>query len=142
MDILITFPGGKRVNAEFAPVGDAPPMVIATDQAVKYGGDGSAPEPFKYFLASIGTCAGIFVLSFCQKNSIPTEGITLEQSHEYVTEGQGKSRLAKITIDIKVPLDFPEKYYDAIVRVADQCAVKKAIMEQPQFEVKTVVARG
>ncbi|MBF0321255.1 MAG: OsmC family protein [Nitrospirae bacterium] len=141
MDIVITFPGGKRVNAEFAPVGDAAPEVIATDQPIKYGGEGSAPTPFNYFLASIGTCAGIFVLSFCQKNSIPTEGITLEQTHEYITEGPGKSKLAKIIIDIKVPPDFPEKYYDAIVRVADQCAVKKTIMEQPQFEVKTVVAR-
>ncbi|MCG6552181.1 MAG: OsmC family protein [Candidatus Magnetominusculus sp. LBB02] len=142
MDILITFPGGKRVNAEFSAVGDALPVVIATDQPVKYGGGGTAPEPFKLFLASIGTCAGIFVLSFCQKNAIPTEGITIEQNHQYITDATGKSKFAKITLDIKVPPDFPEKYYDAIVRVADQCAVKKAIMEQPEIEVKTVVARG
>ncbi|MBF0539203.1 MAG: OsmC family protein [Nitrospirae bacterium] len=134
MDIKITFPGGKRVNAEIEG------MTIATDQSVKNGGDGSAPEPFKYFLASIGTCAGIYVLSFCQKNGIPTEGITLTQRHEYLNDPSGKPYMAKLHIEINVPGDFPEKYRDAIIRVAEQCAVKKAIMSPPEFVVKTVVS--
>ncbi|MBF0344870.1 MAG: OsmC family protein [Nitrospirae bacterium] len=134
MEIKITFPGGKRVNAEIDG------MTIPTDQSVKSGGDGSAPEPFKYFLASIGTCAGIYVLSFCQKNNIPTEGLTLTQRLEYALDSGGKTYLSKIGIDINVPSSFPEKYHEAIIRVADQCAVKKAILSPPEFAVRTVVS--
>ncbi|MCK5331318.1 MAG: osmotically inducible protein OsmC, partial [Candidatus Marinimicrobia bacterium] len=61
MDMKITFPGGKKINAEYNG------QIIKTDQAVASGGNGSAPEPFDLFLASIGTCAGIYVLGFCQQ---------------------------------------------------------------------------
>jgi ribosomal protein S12 methylthiotransferase accessory factor len=115
MEIKITFPGGKKVDAEVAD------MTVRTDQPVKYGGDGTAPSPFEHFLASIGTCAGIFVLGFCQKRDIP--------------------KLGKIVININLPAGFPEKYRDAVVRVADQCAVKKTIMEPPEFEVTTSVSQ-
>ncbi len=67
MNIKITFGGGKKVNAEFKD------FIVKTDQSIKSGGDGSAPEPFQYFLSSIGTCAGIYVLSFCESRKIPTE---------------------------------------------------------------------
>ncbi len=133
MDIKITFPGGKRVNAEYND------MVIETDQSVKNGGGGSAPEPFMYFLSSIGTCAGIYVLGFCQKRDIPTHGISLTQRMEFTEEAPKKTRLSKISIDIIVPPDFPEKYHDALVKVANQCAVKKAIISPPDFEIKTIV---
>src|SRR5574341_674850 len=132
MDITITFPGGKKVNAE---VND---MVIPTDQPKLQGGDGSAPSPFAHFLASIGTCAGIYVLSFCQERKIPTDKITLTERLEYAVE-DGKSKLSRIVLDINVPPDFPEKYRNALVKVADQCAVKKAMMNPPQFEIKTAV---
>lgn len=133
MEIKITFPGGKKVNA------DIDGLVITTDQPVKYGGEGSAPSPFEHFLASIGTCAGIFVLSFCQERKIPTENISLVERLEYGTTPEGKPFLDKIVIEIIVPPDFPEKYHNALVKVADQCAVKKAIMAPPRFEVKTAV---
>jgi putative redox protein len=133
MEIKITFPGGKRVDAE---VGG---MTVKTDQPVKYGGDGTAASPFEHFLASIGTCAGIFVLSFCQQRNIPTEGISLTQRMEYVPAEKGM-KLGKIVVDIHLPADFPEKYRDAIIRVADQCAVKKTILTPPEFEVKTSAA--
>jgi ribosomal protein S12 methylthiotransferase accessory factor len=128
MEIKITFPGGKKVDAE---VGG---MTVRTDQPMKYGGDGTAPSPFEHFLASIGTCAGIFVLGFCQKRDLPTEGMTLTQRMEYVPADKGM-KLGKIAISINLPAGFPEKYRDAVVRVADQCAVKKTIMEPPEFEV-------
>jgi ribosomal protein S12 methylthiotransferase accessory factor len=134
MEIKITFPGGKKVDAEVAD------MTVRTDQPVKYGGDGTAPSPFEHFLASIGTCAGIFVLGFCQKRDIPTEGITLTQRMEYVPADKGM-KLGNILININLPAGFPEKYRDAIVRVADQCAVKKTIMEPPEFEVTTSVSQ-
>ena len=133
MEIKITFPGGKKVNA------DVNGQVITTDQPVKYGGEGSAPSPFEHFLASIGTCAGIFVLSFCQERKIPTENISLVERLEYGTNPEGKPFLDKIVIEIIVPPDFPEKYHKALIKVADQCAVKKAIMAPPKFEVKTAV---
>jgi len=133
MEIKITFPGGKKVNA------DIDGLVITTDQPVKYGGEGSAPSPFEHFLASIGTCAGIFVLSFCQERKIPTENISLVERLEYGTTPEGKPFLDKIVIEIIVPPDFPEKYHNALIKVADQCAVKKAIMAPPKFEVKTAV---
>jgi ribosomal protein S12 methylthiotransferase accessory factor len=127
-DLIVTFAGGKKVNADFRG------FTIKTDQAVYAGGEGSAPEPFTLFLASIGTCAGIFVLSFCQSRGIPTEGIRIVQSHEASSSGRG---IGKITITIELPPDFPEKYKDAVISAANLCAVKKHIMEPPVFEVKT-----
>ena len=133
MDIKITFPGGKKVNA------DMNGMVIPTDQPKKLGGDDTAPSPYALFLASIGTCAGIYVLSFCQERKIPTDAISLSQRLEYATTAEGKSKLSKILIDVHVPPEFPEKYHSALVKVAEQCAVKKTIQDPPQFEVRTVV---
>ena len=132
MEFKISFPGGKKVYA----TGDDG-MVIKTDQAAKYGGEGSAPTPFAHFLASIGTCAGIFVLSFCQERKIPTEGLELTERIEYVQTPDGHSVMDKIVLDIKVPADFPQKYLGALIKVADQCAVKRAIANPPKFEVKT-----
>jgi len=135
MEITISFPGGKKVNA------DMNGMVIATDQSKLHGGQESAPTPFALFLASIGTCAGIYVLSFCQERGIPTAGVSLTQRVLYVTTAEGKSVLDKIVLEINVPPDFPEKYHKALVKVADQCAVKKTILNPPKFEVKTLVQK-
>ncbi len=132
MDINITFPGGKRVNAEYGEI------TIETDQSLKNGGRGAAPEPYMYFLSSIGTCAGIYVLSFCQNRGIPTEGLSLVQHNEFTTGDSGKSRLSKVTVEILIPDSFPEKYRDALIKVADKCAVKKSIIEPPEFEIITV----
>jgi ribosomal protein S12 methylthiotransferase accessory factor len=121
------------VNAEFHN------FTVRTDQSVKDGGEGSAPSPYEYFLASIGTCAGIYVLSFCENRKIPTDHISLEQRLEYRTIDEGKVVLDKIVIDIIVPPTFPEKYHQALMKVADQCAVKKTIMNPPNFEIRTIV---
>ncbi len=128
MDMTISFPGGKRVDAHVNG------HVIRTDQSPASGGEGSAPEPFTHFLASIGTCAGIYVLSFCQARGISTEGIQLTQHVEYDAV---KHRLAKIGIDIALPADFPEKYREGVRRAAEYCAVKRAILDPPTFEVQT-----
>lgn len=127
-DLIVTFGGGKKVNAEYRG------FTIPTDQSVNGGGEGSAPEPFALFLASIGTCAGIYVYSFCQSREIPTDGIRIVQSHEAKPSGRG---IGKITLTIELPPDFPEKYKDAVINAANLCAVKKHIMEPPVFEVKT-----
>lgn len=129
MEIKITFPGGKKVNAEMNGV------VIPTDQPVADGGDGSAPSPFSYFLASLGTCAGIYVLSFCQQRDISTQGLALNQRMEFAADESGKQRLAKVTLDIMLPPGFPEKYRHAIVKTAELCTVKKVIMNPPEFAI-------
>ncbi len=128
--MTVTFPGGKRVNAAYAN------FEIATDQSAKYGGDGSAPEPFDLFLASLATCAGIYVLGFCQKRNLPHDGVRLHQTWD---RDEKTKMLTAINISIEVPADFPEKYHSALVRAASQCAVKKTIESPPEFHVETVV---
>ena len=72
-DMVITFPGGLRVNADFGG------FDFKTDQPAQGGGDGSAPSPFSMFLASLGTCAGFYALAFCRQRDIPTEGIVVSR---------------------------------------------------------------
>lgn len=131
MGIKIIFPGNKKVDA-IMPSG----FVIHTDQPVREGGDGSAPAPFELFLASIGTCAGIYIVGFCESRNIPYEGIEIIQDLVY---DPIQRRIAKIKLEIRVPKDFPEKYYDALVKSANICAVKKTIQDAPEFETFTVV---
>ncbi|NTW99197.1 MAG: osmotically inducible protein OsmC [Geobacteraceae bacterium] len=129
MEIKITFPGGEKVNAEINN------RIIPTDQPVEGGGEGTAPSPFDYFLASLGTCAGIYVLSFCQQRQIDTEGLALTQRMEFTTTEDGKKKLAKVAIDIDLPAGFPEKYRNAIIKTAGLCSVKKVIMDPPEFVI-------
>jgi len=129
MEMTITFPGGARVDAEFGT------HTIHTDQPPKAGGDDTAPTPFITFLASIATCAGVYVLGFCRQRELPTDGIRLTQSLD-VDPATGLVR--DIRIDIHVPPAFPHKYYDALVRAAGQCTVKKHLEHPPQFTVRTV----
>ncbi|MBN1308600.1 MAG: OsmC family protein [Chitinispirillaceae bacterium] len=126
MEMLISFPGGKRVDAQYSG------FSIRTDQPVQNGGEGSAPAPFDLFLASIGTCAGIYVVSFCQHRHIPTENIFLIQKTE---ENAAMNMIEKITIEINVPADFPPKYKNALVRSAELCSVKKHVMQPPKFSI-------
>ena len=128
--MTVNFPGGKRVNASYNE------FEIATDQAVDSGGDASAPEPYDYFLASLATCAGIYVLGFCQKRDIPTDGISLTQSWE---RDEKERRLTNVRISIKVPSDFPEKYHRALIRAASQCSVKKTLEHPPELGGETGV---
>ena len=98
MDMTITFPGGARVDAEVGP------FTIGTDQPVQGGGENSAPAPFTLFLASIGTCAGIYVLGFCRQRGLPTDGIRIIQR----TERDPRTGLVgKIGLDIEVPAGLP-----------------------------------
>ncbi|MSN26113.1 MAG: osmotically inducible protein OsmC [Geobacter sp.] len=129
MEMKITFPGGKKVNAEMGG------FVIQTDQPVEGGGAGSAPTPYDYFLASLGTCAGIYVLSFCQLRQIATEGLAITQRMEFDSDQDGRKILAKIIMDIDLPHGFPEKYRNAIVKAAELCTVKKVLMDPPEFEI-------
>lgn len=129
MEMKITFPGGKKVNAEINS------RTVSTDQPLEGGGDGSAPTPFEYFLASLGTCAGIYVLSFCQQRQIDTEGLMLHQRMEFIATEDGKRKLARVSIEIDLPPGFPEKYRNAIIKAAELCTVKKVITDPPEFVI-------
>lgn len=131
MDMIITFGGGMKVNAHFNN------FTVYTDQSKKAGGDETSPEPFSYFLSSLATCAGFFVLRFCQTRNISTEGIRLRQSHHWNKE---QRRIDNIQIEIELPPSFPEKYAPALSRATNECSVKKALMNPPQIEVTTTVA--
>lgn len=126
MEMLIDFPGGSRVDAHFRG------HTIATDQPPA----DSAPMPFEVFLASIGTCAGIYVLGFCRQRNLPTEGIRiLQRNHANATNGM----VDEIELEIQVPPTFPAQYYDALVRSAELCKVKKTLENPPTFNVNTKV---
>jgi putative redox protein len=122
----ITFDGGKVVTAH------SHGHAIKTDQPISGGGTDSAPSPFELFLASIGTCAGIYVKSFCDNRKIPTDKIKIVQSAEYDKES---GLPVNIKLDIILPADFPEKYKASVISVAELCKVKKTIANPPVFEV-------
>ena len=126
MDMHIYFPDGKRVDADYKG------FTIQTDQSVMNGGEGKSPQPFDLFLASLGTCAGIYVLSFCQERNIATKDMDLVMRTERDTESR---MIKKISIDINVSDGFPDKYKNAVRQAADLCAVKKHIMNAPEFEI-------
>ena len=129
MAIEVYFDGGRKVNAS---IND---FTVKTDQGRQSGGEGSAPEPFTLFLASIATCAGVYVQAFCTQREIPIDDITL--SMEYKTDPVAKM-ISEIVIDIKVPFDFPEKYESAVIKAASNCAVKRNLSEKIHSEIKII----
>ena len=130
MKIDISFEGGQKVAASF-PDG----LQMMTDQPGADGTPGEAPTPFACFLGSIGTCAGIYVLEFCNARQIPTDLVSLTQNIEFELDPQGKRRVSKVSMTINLPPEFPERYRKAIVKAAELCSVKKAIMHPPEFVV-------
>ncbi len=124
----ITFDGGKVITAHLNG------HKIKTDQPVNNGGENSAPSPFDVFLASIGTCAGIYVKSFCDNRKIPSDKIRIIQTAEYDKQ---TGLPVSINIDIKLPPDFPEMYKEAVIKSAELCKVKKTIANPPVFRVFT-----
>lgn len=129
MHMEISFPGGVAVDARFAG------HTVHTDQPEKAGGEGSGPSPFDLFLASIGTCTGYYVARFCELKGIDPSGvgITLE-----TTRDEERKRVGKVRVELALPPDFPAKYRKAVVRAADQCTVKRHILEPPELEIVAV----
>ena len=124
MDAVITFDEGMQVTAQFKN------FIVNTDQAKTAGGKEAFPDPFSYFLSSLGTCAGYFVLRFCQSRNISTKGIKLHQSNDW-----NDGRVENIHIEIELPSSFPEKYATALIRATNECTVKKTLINPPQIEV-------
>jgi len=130
-EIKVTFPGGYRVDAEYKG------FVIKTDQPVHDGGEGTAPAPFDLFMASLAICAGYYALAFCKERGIPTENAGVVMRMEKNPETK---MLGKISIEIRLPAEFPEKYKNAIIRAVDHCTVKAHMMRPPAFEIEAKVS--
>ncbi len=126
MEMIIDFPGGSRVDAHFGP------FTVATDQPPV----ANAPSPFEVFLASIGTCAGIFVLGFCNQRGLPTQGIRIV---ERINHSRLTGMVETIALEIQVPPEFPEKYHASLIRSAQLCTVKKHLENPPEFDISTKV---
>jgi len=131
MDMKVYFPGGKRVYADWAG------FTVKTDQPARGGGDDSAPAPFDLFLASIGTCAGIYALGFMQQRDVDPAGSELTL-RPHVDPATGM--IGTIDLELHLPSGFPDKYRDAIVNAMNLCAVKKHLQRPPAFEITTVAA--
>lgn len=127
MDIDVTFPGGKRVDAQ---VGS---YTVHADQPPELGGEASAPAPYDLFLASLATCAGIYALGFCQARSLPTEGLRLRQHVEF---DPGTHLATAVRLEVTPPEGFPEKYRPALERAVTSCKVKKTLAAPPTLTVQ------
>jgi ribosomal protein S12 methylthiotransferase accessory factor len=128
MEMEISFPGGKKVDSDFKG------FTVQTDQNEKAGGEGTAPSPTELFLASIGTCAGFFALTFCDKRKLNTDGLKINVDFQ---ANRKTFMIEKIVMHITLPENFPDKYADALIKAIDLCHVKKHFSQPPQFEYQT-----
>ncbi len=128
----VSFPGGKKVDVKLGN------FVIKTDQPVHQGGEGTAPAPFELFLASLASCAGYYVLVFCQSRGLSYENVSLVLRKEKNPETK---RIEKIFIDINLPSWFPEKYKSAVIKSANSCAVKIHMQYPPEFIVEAFISK-
>jgi ribosomal protein S12 methylthiotransferase accessory factor len=124
----ITFPGEKKVNALYDK------YEIPTDQPVEDGGGGSAPSPFKLFIASIATCSGYYASQFVQRRGLPLEELKMDLEYTYNEETH---MIDTIIINMTLPKEFPPKYKNAIIKSIGQCAVKRHLKDCVNFEVRT-----
>lgn len=131
MEMKVYFPGNKRVFADYKG------FTVETDQPEHGGGDNTAPAPFDLFIASIGTCAGIFMLGFMQQRGISTEGAGITLRTERDPEA---GLIGRIVLDLHLPPDFPEKYKAAVVNAVELCTVKRHMHQPPEFVVNAAIA--
>lgn len=130
MESRITLPGGKKSYVHING------FKFETDLSIEKGGEGTAPDPYNMFLASIGSCVGVFVANFCDSHDISKDDITIAQN---IDVDPDTNLLNKIDTVIHLPKSFPEKYRKACLKVATQCFVKKSIQGTPEFSMDLVV---
>ena len=129
MEINVNFLDNLRLEAKFDD------FTVVTDQPIRYKGDGSAPSPFDYFLASSALCAAYFVRVYCKARDIPTENIRLSQNNIVDPENR-YNQIFKIQVEL--PEDISDKDRQGILRSIDRCTVKKVVQTGPTFEIETV----
>ncbi len=133
MEINVNFLDNLRLEAKFDD------FTVVTDQPIRYKGDGSAPSPFDYFLASSALCAAYFVRVYCLARDIPTENIRLSQNNIVDPENR-YNQIFKI--QVQLPEDISDKNRQGILRSIDRCTVKKVVQTGPAFEIETVESLG
>ena len=133
MEINVNFLDNLRLEAKFDD------FTVVTDQPIRYKGDGSAPSPFDYFLASSALCAAYFVRVYCLARDIPTENIRLSQNNIVDPENR-YNQIFKIQVEL--PEDISDKDRQGILRSIDRCTVKKVVQTGPTFEIETVENLG
>jgi uncharacterized OsmC-like protein len=126
MSIEIKFDGNKKVSALIGG------FTVKTDQEIKSGGENSAPTPFNLFLASLGTCAGIYVKGFCDQRGIDSSAMYIEMDYNY---DPIQKMIVKFIMQIHVPAGFPEQYEAAVIKTASLCAVKRHLSEKIENEI-------
>jgi len=127
--MIIDFPGGQKVNASFNG------FKINTDQPKESGGEGTAPDPFSLFLSSIGTCTGIYVLRFCQERKLPSEDLKLTLEAHW---NETLKLVDTIELTIKTGESFPDKYKNALIKVAKLCTVKRTLETPPSINLTVI----
>ena len=130
MEMEIRFAGNKKVDAHFKD------FVVETDQAKEEGGDGEAPEPFDLFMASMGTCAGIYVVYFCQERDIDLTGARMRVEFD---QNDQSHLIEHVWMKIDLPPGFPSKYRKAVIRAAEMCTVKRNLARPPGFTVEASI---
>ncbi|MFV3324972.1 OsmC domain/YcaO domain-containing protein [Pseudomonas sp. NY15372] len=129
MEIKVNFLDNLRLEAKFDD------FTVVADQPIRYKGDGSAPGPFDYFLASSALCAAYFVKVYCNTRNIPTDNIRLSQNNIVDPENR-YNQVFKIQVEL--PADISEKDRQGILRSIDRCTVKKVVQTGPQFIIEEV----
>jgi ribosomal protein S12 methylthiotransferase accessory factor len=129
MEIKVNFLDKLRLEAKFDD------FTVIADQPIRYKGDGSAPGPFDYFLASSALCAAYFVKLYCDTRNIPTENIRLSQNNIVDPENRYQ-QIFKIQVEL--PADISDKDRQGILRSIDRCTVKKVVQAGPEFVIEEV----
>lgn len=129
MEIKVNFLDNLRLEAKFDD------FTVVADQPIRYKGDGSAPGPFDYFLASSALCAAYFVKLYCQARDIPTENIRLSQNNIVDPENRYKQMFK---IQVELPEDISDKDRQGILRSVERCTVKRVVQNNPDFVIETV----
>jgi ribosomal protein S12 methylthiotransferase accessory factor len=129
MEIKVNFLDNLRLEAKFDD------FTVTTDQPIRYKGDGSAPSPFDYFLASSALCAAYFIKVYCKARDISTENIKLSQNNIVDPENRYNQIFQ---IQVELPDDISDKDREGILRSIDRCTVKKVVQTGPEFKIETV----
>ncbi len=129
MEIKVNFLDNLRLEAKFDD------FTVVADQPIRYKGDGSAPGPFDYFLASSALCAAYFVKLYCQARDIPTEHIRLSQNNIVDPENRYKQMFK---IQVELPDDISDKDRQGILRSVERCTVKRVVQNNPDFVIEAV----
>tara|TARA_R110002096_G_scaffold436071_1_gene666863 strand:+ start:36819 stop:39011 length:2193 start_codon:yes stop_codon:yes gene_type:complete len=129
MEITVNFLENLRLEAKFDD------FAVITDQPIRYKGDGSAPSPFDYFLASSALCAAYFVRVYCLARKIPTDDIRISQNNIIDPENRYQQTFQ---IDVELPESISDRDREGILRSIDRCTVKKVVQQGPDFKIETV----